>query len=72
MLITPSNTLIPRYHIVKETQTRICTEDNENGKRNHVIIEIDLEIEVFILRKKKKSGKWNILGSTTRNAIIMK
>lgn len=52
-MITPSNTLIPRYHVIKETQTRICTEDNENGKRNYVIIEIDVEIEIFTPGKKK-------------------
>lgn len=45
-----------RYNTKRQRQTRICTADNENGKRNHAIIEVDLEIEVFTLRKKNQEN----------------
>jgi hypothetical protein len=37
----------------KKTQTRIWTADNENDKRNPVIIGIDLDIKFINIRKRK-------------------
>lgn len=56
---------------MRHKQTRICTADSENGKRNHVTIRIDLEIEV-LLWEREKSGKLDIFGSTTRNIVLRK